>query len=64
MKDDTYLQENGLEVDFQASSAYADSVSDLQMLEMVGVPVAIYPGESLLRVAVERGWRIFPEAQG
>ncbi|HLE13100.1 MAG TPA: HAD-IB family hydrolase [Anaerolineales bacterium] len=60
----TYLQAKGLEVDFQASSAYADSVSDLQMLEMVGVPVATYPGESLVRVAVERGWRIFPEAKG
>jgi phosphoserine phosphatase len=55
-----FLQRNGLEVDFQASYAYADSISDLHLLEIVGHPVATYADERLRAVAMERGWRVFP----
>jgi len=48
----------GLEVDFAASHAYADSISDLALLEMVGNPVAVYPDARLRAIAQERGWRI------
>lgn len=56
-----YLREEGIEVDFQASWAYADSISDLHMLELVGHPVATYPDGELASVARDRGWPIFPD---
>jgi len=28
---------------------------------MVGHPVAVYPDDALRLLAVERGWRVFPE---
>lgn len=46
-----------IEVDWGASYAYSDSLSDLPMLERVGEPVAVWPNPSLARVAGERGWR-------
>jgi len=55
-----YLQQAGYKVDLQASYAYADSTSDLKLLEMVGHPVATYPDDGLMPIAVERGWQIFP----
>jgi len=58
-----YLQENGIEIDLEASYAYADSISDQQLLAMVGNPVATYPDEGLKRLATERGWQIFPPNQ-
>jgi HAD superfamily hydrolase (TIGR01490 family) len=55
-----YLKGNGLEVDLSTSYAYADSISDLQLLEMVSNPVAVYPDERLRQVARDRGWGVFP----
>ncbi len=55
-----YLERRGIGIDFQASYAYADAISDLHLLEMVGNPVAVYPDEELNRAAFERGWRVFP----
>jgi HAD superfamily hydrolase (TIGR01490 family) len=39
------------------SFAYADSLSDLPMLELVGTPVAVNPDARLSQVAGQRGWR-------
>ena len=55
-----YLDRRDIEVDFLASYAYADAISDLHLLDMVGNPVAVYPDEELGRVAKERGWKVFP----
>ena len=55
-----YLDRREIEVDFLASYAYADAISDLHLLDMVGNPVAVYPDEELGRVAKERGWKVFP----
>jgi putative phosphoserine phosphatase/1-acylglycerol-3-phosphate O-acyltransferase len=55
-----YLQERGLQVDLKASFAYADSTTDLGLLEMVGNPMAVYPDKGLRAIAMQRGWRIFP----
>ncbi|HKJ27843.1 MAG TPA: HAD-IB family hydrolase [Anaerolineales bacterium] len=49
----------GLEIDWDSSFAYADSVSDVQLLELVGNPVAVYPEEGVRELAAERGWTIF-----
>lgn len=42
--------------DLSASYAYADSLSDLPMLESVGHPVAVNPDPRLRRVARDRRW--------
>jgi HAD superfamily hydrolase (TIGR01490 family) len=55
-----YMDQNGIHIDYPASYAYADSISDQSMLEIVGHPVATYPDENLLELAQERGWQIFP----
>lgn len=51
----------GQEVDFSESFAYADSISDLGLLELVGHPVAVYPDPALRVMAVQRGWEIFEQ---
>jgi HAD superfamily hydrolase (TIGR01490 family) len=45
-------------VDLAASFAYADSASDLPVLEMVGHPVAAYPDAGLRDLAIARGWPV------
>ena len=55
-----YMERNGIEIDYGCSYAYADSISDSYMLEMVAHPVATYPDEGLRQIALERHWQIFP----
>ncbi len=38
--------------------AYADSISDLPMLEAVATPVAVNPDPRLSHIAGQRGWRV------
>ena len=45
-------------VDLSRSYAYADSISDLPMLEAVGRPVAVNPDRRLRSAAEERGWQV------
>ncbi len=52
------VAELGADVDWQASSAYADSFHDLPFLELAGHPVAVHPDAGLRRAARERGWPI------
>lgn len=56
----TYLKILGLSVNFQSSYTYADSIADLDLLEVVGNPTATYPDDELRTMAEERGWNIFP----
>lgn len=56
-----YLQSNGINIDFETSYSYADSIADLQLLEMVGNPVAVHPDDALREEAHKRGWSIIPE---
>jgi HAD superfamily hydrolase (TIGR01490 family) len=51
-----YAEREGLAI--SESFAYADSLSDLPMLELVGNPVAINPDARLLSIARQRGWRV------
>ena len=44
--------------------AYADSASDLPLLEAVGVPVAVMPRRALNRTANRRGWEIIEHSEG
>jgi HAD superfamily hydrolase (TIGR01490 family) len=40
------------------SFSYADSLSDLPMLEAVGSPVVVNPDARLSQVAAQRGWKV------
>jgi len=51
-----YAGRNGIVL--SESFAYADSLSDLPMLELVGTPVAVNPDARLSQVAGQRGWRV------
>jgi HAD superfamily phosphoserine phosphatase-like hydrolase len=51
-----YAAANGLSL--EESVAYADSASDLAMLEAVGFPVAVNPESRLAAIARRRGWHV------
>lgn len=59
-----YAAEHGLEL--EQSVAYADSASDLPMLEAVGHPVAVNPETKLSTIARKRGWHTehWPKSPG
>jgi len=48
----------GLEIDWSASYAYADSLHDRALLELVGRPVAVYPDPDLRELARARNWEM------
>jgi phosphoserine phosphatase len=52
------IEQLGLEIDLDSSYAYADSLGDIHLLEMVGNPIAVFPDEHLKPVAEERGWPV------
>jgi HAD superfamily hydrolase (TIGR01490 family) len=51
-----YADADGLSL--EESVAYADSASDLPMLEVVGHPVAVNPEPKLAAIARKRGWHV------
>ena len=53
---DDYARAHGLSL--EESVAYADSSSDLAMLEAVGFPVAVNPEARLAAIARRRGWHV------
>ncbi len=55
-----YLAANGFSSDLSSCYGYADSFSDVSLLEAVGHGVATYPDEELRVVAEKRGWEILP----
>jgi len=52
------VQSRGWDVDWAASYAYGDSISDSYMLNMVGNPVAVYPDKKLHGMAKEKKWEV------
>lgn len=53
-----YEQLKNKHVDWQNSYAYGDSYSDLDMLELVGNPVAVNPDQRLSQMAMDRKWEV------
>ncbi|MFN6120281.1 MAG: HAD family hydrolase, partial [Actinomycetes bacterium] len=51
-----YCRAEGLRL--EECIAYADSTSDLPMLECVGFPVAVNPETRLAAIARKRGWLV------
>ncbi len=54
-----HFNNRGETVDWENSLAFSDSYSDIQMLELVGNPVAVQPDEKLLKIATEKNWKIY-----
>jgi HAD superfamily hydrolase (TIGR01490 family) len=55
-----FIERNGLKIDCSSSFAYADSIFDAPVMELVGNPVATYPDKDLRRLAQQNGWQILP----
>lgn len=53
-----FVQEQGWDIDWDHSFAYADSYTDMDLFDMVGNPVAVHPDEKLLAHARGEGWEI------
>ena len=53
-----YLADQKVEVDWDASFAYADRDSDIPLLSLVGQPVAVHPDEMLLAHARANDWPV------
>lgn len=52
------LAARGLDIDFEYSFAYADSITDLGLFDMVGNPRPVYPDAELAALAHSKGWPI------
>jgi HAD superfamily hydrolase (TIGR01490 family) len=53
-----YFTSRGIEVDWHASFAYADSFHDLSMFNLVGNPVAVDPDPELRQLAQQSQWEV------
>ncbi len=53
-----YVRAQGWQVDWTTAHAYADAISDLPLLELVGRPAVIAPDPQLQAVAQQRGWPV------
>ena len=53
-----FFSSRNIEVDWGASFAYADSITDRQMLGLAGHPVAVFPDAQLHALAQRNGWEI------
>lgn len=56
-----YFSAQGISVDWENSFAYADSIHDREMLNMVGNPVMVYPEPELAAVGQNNGWAMIGE---
>lgn len=45
-------------IDWEGSCAYADSYSDIQLLESVGHPIVVNPDSKLKSIAIQNNWRM------
>jgi len=52
------------DVDLVASYAYGDSITDQNMLSLVGNPVAVYPDAKLHALAKEKNWKVLGKPKG
>ncbi|WP_337959625.1 HAD-IB family hydrolase [Anaerobacillus arseniciselenatis] len=57
-KDKIFAQLANDSIDWENSFAYGDSYSDLDVLELVGNPVAVKPEPRLLQIAEQRQWEV------
>ena len=53
-----FFSSKNMDIDWEASYAYADSITDTSLFDMVGNPVAVNPGEKLFELARSKYWEI------
>ena len=53
------LAKLGYDVDWANSFAYADSITDMGLFDIVGNPRPVYPEPELAKVAAKRGWPVW-----
>lgn len=53
-----FVSSSGLDIDLSLSYAYADSIRDLSLLELVGSPIVVYPDMELMSLAEQKGWEL------
>lgn len=53
-----FMESIRIEIDLNSSFAYANSIDDTPMLEMVGNPVVVYPDRKLRQIALQKGWKL------
>jgi HAD superfamily hydrolase (TIGR01490 family) len=53
-----FFSSRSMDVDWDASYAYTDSITDQSLFALVGHPVAVYPDAKLQRLAQTKGWEI------
>jgi len=58
-----YIKQRRLHVDLSQSAAYADSIYDLPVFQLVGNPVATYPDKELYNLALSRKWKIIGDSE-
>lgn len=58
---EAYLSERSLAVDWSASYGYADSGTDIALLNRLGHPVAVHPDKVLRAEARAQGWPVLEE---
>jgi HAD superfamily hydrolase (TIGR01490 family) len=56
-----FFSARNIDVDWEASYAYADSITDTGLLNMVGHPVAVNPDAKLYEMAQSRNWEMIGE---
>jgi phosphoserine phosphatase len=47
-----------MDVDWESSYAYADSITDAGLFNMVGHPVAVCPDDKLHELALLKNWEV------
>jgi len=57
-----FIHRKKIQVDLSRSYAYADSIYDLPVFQMVGNPIATYPDKKLLKIACDNNWEIIGNA--
>ena len=55
------LAARGIDIDYAASFAYADSITDMGLFDLVGHPRPVYPDAELAEAAKQRGWPVYGE---
>lgn len=52
-----FFSDHGMDVKWESSYAYADSISDTDLFKLVGNPVAVYPDSQLREIARSKNWK-------
>jgi len=53
-----FFSDNKLDIDWASSYAYADSITDTDLFNLVGHPVAVSPDEKLYKLAASKNWEV------